>query len=136
MATSRELFEEVGSAEELGGGAYFWVYLSPEHETSKVVKDWTVTLTQGDWSASISSDQNPPILKRPDRSGEFGVRVTWRNPPTDVIVELKPSPGSEPGVRCDSGCAAMIGIVAGEGEQMPTYWTVSDAWCRDAADGG
>jgi hypothetical protein len=130
MADEQGDFEQVGSVADLGGGAYFWVYLSPQNETAEIVKDWTVTLSQGDWTASISSNQDPPVLQTQGMSGEFDVRVTWRQPPTEVVVPLKPSPESKPNVGCNENCAAMIGIVAGKDGAMPTYWTVWNAFCK------
>jgi hypothetical protein len=121
-------FNDVASESDLGGGAYFWVYISPQGDTKDVVKDWTVTLTQGDWTGSISSDQDPPTLQTDGLSGEFDVRVEWRQPPNDLVVELDPCSDSKPNVGCNDNCAAMIGIVA-ESREKACYWTVWDAFC-------
>lgn len=34
----------------LGNGAQFWVYLSPQNDTSKMISTWRVTFSQGNWS--------------------------------------------------------------------------------------
>lgn len=127
---SQERFEEVGKVEELGEGAYFWVYISPENETAKVVKDWTVILTQGNWTGSISSDDPTPALQTKGMFGVFDVKVIWRQPPSDVVVELRPGPESKPDIGCSENCASMIGIVAGTDGAEPTYWTTWDAFCK------
>jgi hypothetical protein len=126
---ARESFNAVASESDLGGGAYFWVYISPQGDTKDVVKDWTVTLSQGDWTASISSDQDPLVLQTDGLSGEFDVRVEWRQPPNELAIGLDPCPDSKPNVGCNSNCAAMIGIVAQSSDQA-CYWTVWDAFCK------
>ena len=129
-------FEDVGSPDELGGGAYFWVYLSPQNNTAEVVKDWTVTLSQDDWEASISSDSPSPTLQTEGRSGEFDVTVSWRMPPAQVVVKLEPLPDSHPNIGCNDNCAAMIGILANETGNGANYWTVWDAFCKGEAPSG
>jgi hypothetical protein len=130
MADERASFNEVASEDDLGGGAYFWVYLSPQGNTAEIVKDWTVTLTQGDWTGSISSDQSPPTLQTDGMSGEFDVRVVWRQSATEPMdVQLDPLPDSNPNIGCNDNCAAMIGIVA-ESDTEAHYWTVWDAFCK------
>jgi hypothetical protein len=129
MSTPEESFLEIATPEDLGKGAYFWVYLSPQNKTAEIVKDWTVTLSQPGWSASISSREHPPVLQTEGRSGVFDVKVIWRQPPDAVIVALRPSPGSKPNIGCNENCAAMIGIVANL-DGPPTYWTVWDAFCK------
>jgi hypothetical protein len=126
----QELFAQVGSPQDLGSGAYFWIYLSPQHETEKVITDWTVTLTQGDKIWSIHSTDPEPTLKTLGGSGVFEVRVEWRNPETKVVQLLKPLPESKPEIGCNENCAGMIGLLApGEGEEAG-YWTVWDAFCN------
>ena len=130
LEVSQADFEQAGgSVEQLGKGAYFWVYLSPQHDTANVVKDWVVTLTQGEWSASISSKDPQPNLQTEGMSGVFEVRVEWQQPPNDLVIDLTPLPESKPDVGCDSKCAAMIGIVADEQGSSANYWTVWDALC-------
>jgi len=124
-------FEQAGgSVELLGKGACFWVYLSPQNDTAKVVKDWVVTLTQGEWSASISSKDPRPFLQTEGMSGVFEVRVEWQQPPNDLVIDLTPLPDTNPDVGCNSNCAAMIGIVADEQGSSANYWTVWDALCK------
>lgn len=123
-------FEEVGSPDELGNGAYFWVYLSPQNNTAELVKDWTVTLKQGDWTGSISSHDPSPTLKTDGLSGDFDVTVAWAQPPKEVVVDLKPLPDSRPNIGCNDNCASMIGIVANEAGNDANYWTTWDAFCK------
>lgn len=123
-------FEDVGSPDELGGGAYFWVYLSPQNNTAEVVKHWTVKLSQGNWQATISSDSPSHSLNTVGMSGEFEVTASWRKPPEEVVVKLEPLPDSKPDVGCNANCAAMIGIVADESGSTANYWTVWDAFCK------
>ena len=124
-------FEQVGSIDELGKGAYFWVYLSPENDTANVVKDWTVTLTQGDWTGTISSDDPKPTLQTDGMSGVFQVRVEWRQPPKDVVVDLQPLPGSKPEIGCNQNCASMIAILANPEGTSANYSTTWDAYCKN-----
>ena len=91
---------------------------------------WTVTISQGNWQGSISSSNPHEILKTPDLSGEFDVRVTWQQPPNEVVVELSPLPDSKPNIGCNDNCAAMVGIVANPEGSGANYWTVWDAFCK------
>ncbi len=63
----------------LGGGARFWVYLSPQHDTAKVVKDWSVNFSQGNWSDSITSADPTKQIQTPNLSGEFDIKITSGN---------------------------------------------------------
>jgi hypothetical protein len=125
-------FNEVGSESDLGGGAYFFVYLSPQGDTKDIVKTWTVTLTQGDWSGTISSD-GPPNLQTDGLSGDFDLRVEWQPQPTEPLqVELEPCEGTQAGViGCNDNCASMIGILA-ESKEKACYWTTWDAFCKQS----
>lgn len=129
MSTPVESFQALAATDQLGGGAQFWVYISPQNETAEIVTDWTVRLSQGRWSATISSRDELPILQTEGMSGVFDVKVIWRRPPDAVLVGLQPSPGSKPNIGCGGTCAAMIGILANE-DGPPTYWTVWDALCK------
>jgi hypothetical protein len=124
-------FNEVASESDLGGGAYFWVYLSPQGNTKDIVKDWTVTLTQGNWSGSINSSQNPPVLQTDGLSGDFDLRVEWRPEPTEPLqIEVQPCDGTKPGIiGCNVNCASMIGLLA-ESKEKACYWTTWDAFCK------
>ena len=122
-------FNDVASESDLGGGAYFWVYISPQGDTKDVVKDWTVTLTQGNWTGSISSDDPSPTLQTDGMSGEFDVRVEWRQPPNELVIDLQPCPDSKPNIGCNENCASMIGIVA-QSQDSACYWTTWDAVCK------
>jgi hypothetical protein len=118
----RALFEAAGgSQEDLGGGAYFWVY-------PKDVKDWTVTLTQGSWSGSMSSD-GPQNLQTDGMSGNFDIQAERREPPSDVVIPIEPCDGGEPVIGCNENCASMITLVAKSPDEV-CYVTTWDAFCK------
>jgi hypothetical protein len=129
MPDAQELFEEVGSIEDLGKGAYFWAYISPQNDTEKVVQEWVVTLSQNDWEETITSSQSSPILQTDGMSGEFDVSVVWIKPDGEE-VELKPLPDSKPNIGCNVNCAAMVAIVATEDHTSANYSTTWDAFCK------
>ena len=113
-----------------GGGAQFWAYVSPQHETEQNVTRWEVKLEQkdGNWSGSISSDEPEKILQTPNLAGVFTVRVTASGP-LFAEKQLTNLPDSKPDIGCNSNCFAMVGIVATEDGQSAHYWTVWDAFC-------
>ncbi len=113
-----------------GGGAQFWAYVSPQHETEKYVTKWMVKLEQknGNWSDFISSDEPEKILQTPNLAGVFRVRVTASGP-LFKEKQLTNLPSSKPDVGCNSNCFAMVGIVATADGQNAHYWTVWDAFC-------
>ena len=116
---------------ELGGGAQFWAYVSPQNETSKFVTKWEVRLEQkdGNWSDRITSDEPTKVLQTPGLSGTFWVIVTASGP---LFQEKKLTPvsWSKPDIGCNSNCAAMVGIVATADGKDANYWTVWDAVCK------
>jgi hypothetical protein len=120
---------------DLGGGAQFWAYLSPSHDTVAHVTSWSVQIEQqdGSWSGSITSEDPQAILQAPDRSGTFDVTVTASGPRISEMA-LDPLPDSKPDVGCNSDCAAMVGIVATEDGTGAMYWTTGDALCAHDAD--
>jgi hypothetical protein len=113
---------------QLGDGAQFWAYVSPSNETPKNVTAWKVTISSGDWSDTISSDNPQQQLKTPDLSGEFDVTVMAEGPSFDW-QELTPQAGSSANIGCNSNCASMVGIVATEDGKGANYWTTWDAMC-------
>ncbi|BBM02903.1 hypothetical protein [Microbulbifer sp. GL-2] len=122
----------------LGDGAKFWVYISPENSTNKVVKGWSVTFSKGDWTGKITSD-NPTAWVQaadPPLSGEFKVSVYEINYSTNPPIEIPvpPSNGSSNTIGCNRNCASMVGIVANEtttpGAANSTFWTTWDAICK------
>lgn len=116
---------------ELGGGAQFWVYISPQNNTPLYVTKWEVTIQQidGNWSSSINSDQPHQQLKTPELSGVFKVTVKASGPNFPETI-LSPQASSKTDVGCNSNCAAMVGIVAKESCDGAAYWTVWDAMCK------
>ncbi len=122
--------EEMKTKITVGGGAQFWAYISPQHETSKNITKWSVTLEQKDnnWIGKITSDNPYEILKTPNLSGIFNVTVIVSGPklPEKKITNL---PDSKPDVGCNSNCSAMVGIVSNEEGTDANYWTVWDAFC-------
>jgi hypothetical protein len=114
-----------------GGGAQFWAYISPQHETGKRVTKWVVKLEQkdGNWSDYISSDDPEKILQTPNLAGVFRLIVTASGP-LFKEKQLTNLPGSNPDIGCNSNCFAMVGIVATEDGKSAHYWTVWDAFCN------
>ncbi len=82
---------------QLGGGAQFWVYLSPQNDTAKMITKWRVTFSQGNWSDSISSDNPTKQIQTPNLSGIFEIKVellsgstgTWRQIPRSQEAIMK-----------------------------------------------
>ena len=120
---------------KLGGGAQFWVYLSPQNDTAKVVTNWSVTLSQGNWSDSITSQNPTKQIQTPGLSGLFDIKITElngsTNPPRNI--DIPPQAPSTNQIGCNSNCASMIGIVADEkpllGGPNAKFWTTWDALC-------
>lgn len=121
---------------KLGGGAQFWVYLSPQNETGMVVKDWAVTISQGSWSDSITSENPTKQIQTPNLSGLFDIKITEidysTNPPREVAIPAMPPSTNQ--IGCNSNCSSMVGIVADErpvmGGPKARFWTTWDALCR------
>ncbi|QTD38668.1 hypothetical protein JL193_05185 [Polaribacter batillariae] len=125
----------IESEMKLGGGAQFWVYLSPQNNTVDVVKGWQVKFSQGNWSDSITSENPTKQIKTPNLSGNFTIELTAlnhsTNPPTRVNIPAQA--GSENVIGCNSNCASFVGIVANEkpllGGVNAQFWTTWDAIC-------
>ena len=122
-------------AVKLGGGAQFWVYLSPQNDTAKLVTDWSVTLSQGNWSDSITSKNPTKQIQTPGLSGIFDIKITELNGSTHPArhIDIPPQAPSTNKIGCNSNCASMIGIVADEkpliGGPNAKFWTTWDALC-------
>ena len=121
---------EMKSKSAPGGGAQFWAYISPQHETAKNVTKWIVKFEQkdGNWSDFISSDDPQKTLKTPNLSGVFTVIVSASGPGF-TEKRLTCLPDSKPDIGCNSNCFAMVGIVATSDGKDANYWTVWDAFC-------
>ncbi len=123
---------------KLGGGAQFWVYLSPQNNTANVVKGWSVKFTQGNWTDSISSDNPTKQIKTPGLSGIFNIEVTEldysTNPPRRINIPAQA--GSKNEIGCNSNCSSFVGIVADEksllGGSSAQFWTTWDALCTNS----
>ncbi len=113
------------------GGAQFWAYISPRHETEKYVTKWMVKLEEkdGNWSDFISSDDPVKIIQTPNLVGVFRVIVTASGP-LFKEKQLANLPESRPDVGCNSSCFAMVGILATADGKDAHYWTVWDAFCN------
>jgi hypothetical protein len=124
-----EIEAQVSSGDlQLGGGAQFWAYISPSNNTAACLTSWSVTVSQGSWSGTITSNDPQQILQTPNLSGIFDVTVeaagqdfAWQ--------KLTPTSYSKPNIGCNSNCAAMIGIVANPDCTDANYWTTWDAVC-------
>jgi len=116
---------------ELGAGAQFWAYVSPQNNTEKNVSKWEITLQQenGNWTGRIISEQPEKILRTPNLSGTFRLVVTASGPHFKEM-KLGPASDSKPSIGCNANCAAMIGIVATPDGKSANYWTVWDAICK------
>jgi hypothetical protein len=113
----------------VGNGALFWAYVSPQNNTAKAVTTWSVTISQGTWSGTITSENPQQQLQTRGLSGEFDVVVTGSGPQMKE-QQLKPQQGSNPNIGCNSNCAGMVGIVATPDGKSANYWTVWDAFCE------
>ncbi|AZA56135.1 hypothetical protein [Chryseobacterium shandongense] len=119
----------------LGGGAQFLVYLSPQNDTAKMIGQWKVTLSQGNWQDSISSDNPAKHLQTPNLSGIFNVKVEVLSGSTGTWKEVPAQEGSTNEIGCNSNCASMVGIVADSTSPAPGainahFWTTWDVFCK------
>ena len=112
---------------QVGNGASFWAYISPQNDTAKEVTKWSVTISQGSWSGTITSADPRQQLQTPNLSGIFAVVVTASGPHLPE-QKLTPQPYTKPDIGCNSNCAAMVGIVAAPGGKSASYWTTWDAY--------
>jgi len=133
VSTQPEMDDNVAEMKgslQLGGGAQFWAYISPQNNTEQAVTKWQVTIEQadGNWTGTITSDNPQQQLKTPNLSGLFNVKVTGSGPKMPQ-KQLTPQSGSKPNIGCNSNCAAMVGIVATPDGTGANYWTVWDALC-------
>lgn len=123
---------------QLGGGAQFWVYLSSQNDTAKMITKWRVTFSQGNWSDSISSDNPTKQIQTPNLSGIFEIKVELLSGSTGTWRQIPPQTGSNNEIGCNSNCASMVGIVADSthpliGAINAHFWTTWDAMCRTGA---
>lgn len=123
---------------QLGGGAQFWVYLSPQNDTAKMITKWRVTFSQGNWSDSISSDNPTKQIQTLNLSGIFEIKVELLSGSTGTWRQIPPQTGSNNEIGCNSNCASMVGIVADSthpliGAINAHFWTTWDAMCRTGA---
>ena len=125
----------VESEVKLGGGAQFWVYLSPQNNTANVVKGWSVKFSQGNWSDTITSENPTKQIKTPNLSGNFDIEVTALNSSTNppMRVNVPAQEGSANVIGCNANCASFVGLVADEkpllGGVNVKFWTTWDAMC-------
>lgn len=118
----------------LGGGAQFWVYLSPQNDTSKMITTWKVTFSQGNWSDFISSEDPTKQIQTPNLSGIFNIQVEMLSGSTGTWRQIPPQAGSHNEIGCNSNCHSMVGIVADSLTPPPGainahFWTTWDAMC-------
>ncbi|HEY0013881.1 MAG TPA: hypothetical protein VGB79_13650 [Allosphingosinicella sp.] len=114
----------------LGDGAQFTVYISPHNDTAKVVTDWVVTFTQGNWTGQITSKQGSgSMLKTPNLAGVFNL-VAVASGPNMKEQKLLPLPSSPADIGCNNNCASMVTIVANEDGTGANYGTTWDIYCK------
>lgn len=116
----------------LGGGARFWVYLSPENDTEKYISEWEVIIQpeDGDWIGIISSINPQQMLQTPNLSGIFNVTVRVTVGAFFQPIQILPEREGSKLLVCNSNCAAMISITATPDGEYATYLTFSDAICK------
>ncbi len=124
---------------QLGGGAQFWVYISPQNDTVKMITQWRVTFSQGNWSQMISSDNPTQQIKTPGLSGVFDIKVETLSGSTGTWRAIPAQQGSENKIGCNANCASMVGIVADSTSPAPGainahFWTTWDAFCKSGAE--
>lgn len=125
----------IASEVKFGKGAQFWVYISPQSETSKKGKGWSVILSQGNWKGTITSEDPMKQLQTPNLSGEFDIEISEldfsTNPPGKVAIP--PKAPSTNKIGCNKNCALMVGIVVDENVKLggtnARFWTTWDAMC-------
>jgi len=114
---------------KLGGGAKFWVYVSPQKNTAAVVKNWIVTFSQGNWKESITSKNPTKIIQTPNLSGEFNIIITKSDVSSNLPCKINiPALSSNQNIiGCDSSNASMVGIIAHEDSSFcgvnARFWT-------------
>ena len=113
----------------LGGGAQFYGYISPVNETARKVTEWSITVSQGDWSGTITAVDVP--LKTNNLSGIFQL-VVMGSGPNMTWQQLKPQPPSSTEIGCNANCCSMISIVANEDGSSASYVTTWDTACKMA----
>ena len=128
MNLTKEQLQGVKETAQLGGGAQFWAYISPMNDTKDIVTKWKVTFTQGNWSGSIDSENPTTMLKTPNLSGKFEVRVEGSGPNFDW-QEIHVMNGCKAEIGCNTNCASMVAIVANEEGNGAGYCTTWDAMC-------
>ncbi len=119
----------------LGGGAQFWVYLSPQNNTQEMISTWRVTFSQGDWSGVISSENPTKQIQTPNLSGIFNVKVELLSGSTATWREVPVQAGAKSDIGCNSNCSSMVTIVADSTSPAPGainahYLTTWDALCK------
>jgi hypothetical protein len=122
---------EQTAPETTTAGAAFWAYISPQNNTSTVVTDYRVVLTQGSWTGVMTPQS--PMLQTPGMSGIFNVEVAVQIGAAIGLFPIKPLPNTKPNIGCNSNCKAMVGIVANEAGNGANYWTVWEALCNGPA---
>lgn len=120
---------------QLGNGAQFWVYLSPDNNTAKMIGTWRVTFSQGNWIGTISSENPTQQLQTPNLSGIFEIKVELLSGSTGTWRQIPPQQGSTNEIGCNSNCSSMVGIVADSTNPAPGainahFWATWDALCK------
>jgi hypothetical protein len=114
---------------QLGGGAQFWAYISPQNNTAKVVTNWAVQFQQGNWTGTITSANPRQILQTPNLSGIFNVTVTGSGP-NFPPMKFTAQSGCNANIGCNSNCASMVAIIATPDGRSASYCTTWDAICH------
>ena len=114
--------------DDIGGGVEFWVYISPQNETSKFLTEWKVVIEHEDtkWIGVINSDNPKEILKTPSLYGYFKLSVfasgryfEWQR------LEVKK--GSKKNIACAPNSVSMITLECTEDKDDANYYTIWNA---------
>lgn len=112
-------------------GAQFFAYISPKNNTEENVTEWSITVSQGNWSGQITSQDPDEIIQSPGLSGEFEVEVRGAGPRMSTRQLKNDSSQSGPNVMCSINCTAMILIYSTNEEGTDAmYYTTADAFCE------
>lgn len=111
-------------------GAQFAVYISPSNNTDENLTEWEVTISQGIWSDTITSNNPEVLIQSPGLSGEFGVVVRGTGPQMSSRQLTNISSESGPNVNCSVNCSSLIVLRSTDESGTDTmYYTLSNTIC-------
>ncbi len=111
---------------DLGGGATFYIYISPQNDGQQNITDWDVHFQQGGKSWKIESPETE--LKIPGGSGIFELTV-FAGGPHFKSKQILPTQGSNKNIGCNENCFSLVQLVATADGHDAVYVTTWDAAC-------